>query len=80
MSTDVREAVVANLRRCIRRGIGLPERPNPADLWDACGGDGYLALLVMLEFVAAERLVKDEKRVLDDRDRRDRLELGVLAA
>lgn len=37
-----------------------PRRPEPADLWEATGGDGPGAVLVMLDYLEAWREVKQE--------------------
>lgn len=49
----MRDLIRDELDSCLRRGLPLPRRPDPGDLWDAAGGDGYLALLLMLDFEAA---------------------------
>jgi len=76
-----RETIIDELRSCVRRGLPLPSRPEPADLWNATGGDGPIALLVMLEFVSAERAVRDERLESEARERQERRELAdILAA
>jgi hypothetical protein len=60
---EIRERIRDELRSCVKRGLPLPRRPDPRDLWEVFGGDekaGASALLVMLDFVAAEREVKLE--------------------
>lgn len=71
--SEIHDRIRDELRSCVKRGLSLPARPDPIDLWNALGGDGYLALIVMLEFVAAEREVSLEQQQVRAR------ELAVLA-
>lgn len=58
---DAHALIVAELRSCLNRGLSLPIRPEPKDLWDALGGDGCAALIVMLEYELAEREIRQER-------------------
>lgn len=78
---DPRTAASEALLVCIERGDPFPDRPEPAALWDAYGGNGHTALLVMLDFIELERVarvVAHERSVRRYRDRRDLA--GILAA
>lgn len=77
---DLREAASNSLLVCIERGDPFPRWPEPADLWEGCGGNGYTALLVMLDFIKLEQVAKvvaHERAVKRYRDHRD---LGELVA
>lgn len=75
--TDRRDRILNEFRSCVRRGLPLPARPDPIDLYDALGGDGYMALLAMIEYVSAEQEIKVE---LQQERARGRRVLADLAA
>lgn len=75
--SEIRDCILDELRSCVKRGLRLPARPDPIDLWNALGGDGYLALMVMLEYESAEAEVKLD---LQRARVRDRATLSELAA
>lgn len=54
-STKVSEALRAQIRDCVRRGISIPSLPDVDALFHACGGDGPLTLLVTLEYIEARQ-------------------------
>ena len=58
---DVRGLILNELRSCLKRGLNLPQRPDPSDLWAALDGDGAAVLLATLDFLDAAREVKQER-------------------
>lgn len=56
---QVSEAIRGNMRDCALRGKRLPH-PDVEALWDALGGDGYMTLLVTLDYMTARAELQDE--------------------
>ena len=57
------------MREILARGERLPLRPNPEDLYQACGCNGPSTLMVTLEFLAARRQALAEVGVEEDPQR-----------
>lgn len=57
---QVSEAIRGNMRDCALRGKRLPPHPDVEALWDALGGDGYMTLLVTLDYMTARAELQDE--------------------
>ena len=53
---QVSEAIRGNMRDCALRGKRLPPHPDVETLWNALGGDGYMTLLVTLDYMTAAEL------------------------
>lgn len=77
---DIRESAAEALLVCVERGRPFPRRPQPADLWEGCGGKGEIALLVMLDFIAIERHAKNVEAARSRQDWLERRDLGELVA
>ena len=65
----VSEAIRGNLRDCAKRGVRVTRHPPIEDVWSAVGGDGPLALLVTLEYIAARQEIAKTHQLRLDRER-----------